>query len=213
MKKVFKYCLSVLTLLLAMSWAVAQPSGAKPLTDAEKTTLLSALSNSFQSVQCDFRQEKKSALFNESSVSEGVMYFKKPSSLRWEYKSPVASVIMMNGNDVKVIDATGKEQSKGGQMYRQLASLIAGVVSGKELENGKNFKSEFYGNATCYWIKLTPTNRRLKAFFSHIEMTVDKQKRVAVKMLLSEKEGDSTTITFSNHKVNTAIDSKLFNTK
>lgn len=213
MKKVFKYCLSVLTLLLAMSWAVAQPAGFNRLSDAEKTALLSAMNDNFQSLQCDFRQEKKSALFDETSVSNGVMYFKKPSSLRWEYTKPTVSVVVMNGASVKVTNAEGKEQGRGGRMYRQMAALISGVVSGRELDDGKNFKTEFYGSTNAYWIKLMPANRRLKAFFNHLELTIDKQKMVAVKMFMNEKEGDSTTITFSNHKVNTAIDSKLFNTK
>ena len=213
MKKVLRYCLPFLATLMAMSFAVAQPAGFTRLSDAEKTALLSAMNDNFQTMQCDFRQEKKSALFDEVSVSEGVMYFKKPSSLRWEYTKPTVSVVVMDGTKVKVTDADGKEQGKGGRMYRQMAALITGVVSGKELDDGKNFKSEFYVGANAYWIKLTPANRRLKVFFNHLELTLDKQKMVAVKMFMNEKEGDSTTITFSNHKVNASIDDKMFNLK
>ena len=64
MKKVLSRFLPFLTLLLAMSFAVAQPSGFTPLSDAEKTALLSAMNDNFQSMQCSFRQEKKSALFD-----------------------------------------------------------------------------------------------------------------------------------------------------
>ena len=202
-----------MVMLAATLCSMAQPAGFKAVSDAEKKALLSAMNDNFQTMQCDFRQEKKSALFNEVSVSEGVMYFRKPSSLRWEYTKPTVSVVVMEGAKVKVTDADGKEQGKGGRMYRQMAALITGVVSGKELDDGKNFKSEFYVGANAYWIKLTPANRRLKVFFSHLELTLDKQKMVAVKMFMNEKEGDSTTITFSNHKVNASIDDKMFNLK
>ena len=204
---------SLMVMLAATLCSMAQPAGFKAVSDAEKKALLSAMNDNFQTMQCDFRQEKKSALFNEVSVSEGVMYFRKPSSLRWEYTKPTVSVVVMEGAKVKVTDADGKEQGKGGRMYRQMAALITGVVSGKELDDGKNFKSEFYVGANAYWIKLTPANRRLKAFFNHLELTLDKQKMVAVKMFMNEKEGDSTTITFSNHKVNASIDDKMFNLK
>jgi len=204
---------SLMVMLAATLCSMAQPAGFKAVSDAEKKALLSAMNDNFQTMQCDFRQEKKSALFNEVSVSEGVMYFRKPSSLRWEYTKPTVSVVVMEGAKVKVTDADGKEQGKGGRMYRQMAALITGVVSGKELDDGKNFKSEFYVGANAYWIKLTPANRRLKVFFSHLELTLDKQKMVAVKMFMNEKEGDSTTITFSNHKVNASIDDKMFNLK
>lgn len=202
-----------MVMLAATLCSMAQPAGFKAVSDAEKKALLSAMNDNFQTMQCDFRQEKKSVLFNEVSVSEGVMYFRKPSSLRWEYTKPTVSVVVMEGAKVKVTDADGKEQGKGGRMYRQMAALITGVVSGKELDDGKNFKSEFYVGANAYWIKLTPANRRLKVFFNHLELTLDKQKMVAVKMFMNEKEGDSTTITFSNHKVNASIDDKMFNLK
>ena len=202
-----------MVMLAATLCSMAQPAGFKAVSDAEKKALLSAMNDNFQSMQCDFRQEKKSALFNEISVSEGVMYFRKPSSLRWEYTKPTVSVVVMDGIKVKVTDAEGKEQGKGGRMYRQMSALITGVVSGKELDDGKNFKSEFYVGANAYWVKLTPANRRLKVFFNHLELTLDKQKMVAVKMFMNEKEGDSTTITFSNHKVNASIDDKMFNLK
>ncbi len=202
-----------MVMLAATLCSMAQPAGFKAVSDAEKKALLSAMNDNFQTMQCDFRQEKKSALFNEVSVSEGVMYFRKPSSLRWEYTKPTVSVVVMEGAKVKVTDADGKEQGKDGRMYRQMAALITGVVSGKELDDGKNFKSEFYVGANAYWIKLTPANRRLKVFFNHLELTLDKQKMVAVKMFMNEKEGDSTTITFSNHKVNASIDDKMFNLK
>lgn len=202
-----------MVMLAATLCSMAQPAGFKAVSDAEKKALLSAMNDNFQTMQCDFRQEKKSVLFNEVSVSEGVMYFRKPSSLRWEYTKPTVSVVVMEGAKVKVTDADGKEQGKGGRMYRQMAALITGVVSGKELDDGKNFKSEFYVGANAYWIKLTPANRRLKVFFNHLALTLDKQKMVAVKMFMNEKEGDSTTITFSNHKVNASIDDKMFNLK
>lgn len=193
--------------------AMAQPAGYKALTDAEKKAFIETMSNTIQSVQCTFKQEKKSALLNETAVSEGVMYFKKPSSLRWEYTSPTPSTVVMYDGKVTVSDANGGSQAKKGRMFRELATIIANVVSGKEFESEKNFKTQYYSNATSYWIKMTPATRRLKAFFNHIELTVDKARQVAVKMYMDEKEGDSTLITFSNHKVNVAIDDKMFKLK
>ncbi|MBR4804842.1 MAG: outer membrane lipoprotein carrier protein LolA, partial [Bacteroidales bacterium] len=138
---------------------------------------------------------------------------KKPSSLRWEYTSPTPSTVVMYDGKVTVSDANGGSQAKKGRMFRELATIIANVVSGKEFESEKNFKTQYYSNATSYWIKMTPATRRLKAFFNHIELTVDKARQVAVKMYMDEKEGDSTLITFSNHKVNVAIDDKMFKLK
>ncbi len=192
---------------------VAQPAGSKELTPSERTAFIESLSKGVKTVQCSFRQEKKSDLISETSVSEGVMYFRMPSSLRWEYTKPTPMAIVMHNGKITVADASGNQQNKNARVFRELTHLIASVVSGKEFESEKNFKTRYYANTTCYWIKMTPANRRLKAFFNHLEMTVDKQKMVAVKMVMNEKEGDLTTITFSNHKVNVAIDDKLFVTK
>jgi len=212
MKKTRLFSLLVV-MLSATLCSMAQPDGYKAISNTEKTLLITAMNTNMQSVQCSFKQEKKSALLNETAVSEGVMYFKKPSSLRWEYTSPTPSTVVMYDGKVTVSDANGGSQAKKGRMFRELATIIANVVSGKEFESEKNFKTQYYSNATSYWIKMTPATRRLKAFFNHIELTVDKARQVAVKMYMDEKEGDSTLITFSNHKVNVAIDDKMFKLK
>ena len=209
MKRI-KFFLPLFAMMATVLCTLAQPAGYKALTDAEKKAFIETMSNNMQSVQCTFKQEKKSAMLSEGSVSEGIMIFAKPSSLRWEYTKPNPSVVVMKDGKAKVSDASGKSQAKNGRMFRQLAVLISSVVSGREFETEKNFKTDYYANASSYWLKMTPANRRLKAFFNYIELTVDKNSLVAVKMFLNENEGDSTTITFGNHKVNASIDDKVF---
>ena len=52
-------------------------------------------------VRCDFVQEKHMKIFANPLISKGVLYFKVPGSLRWEYMSPVRSILLMHNGKTK----------------------------------------------------------------------------------------------------------------
>jgi len=52
-------------------------------------------------VRCDFIQEKHMKILANPLVSKGVLYFKVPGSLRWEYMSPIRSVLLMHNGKTK----------------------------------------------------------------------------------------------------------------
>jgi len=52
-------------------------------------------------VRCDFIQEKHMKIFANPLVSKGVLYFKVPGSLRWEYISPIRSVLLTHKGRTK----------------------------------------------------------------------------------------------------------------
>ena len=60
-----------------------------------------------KSLQCDFRQTKQLSLLKTAMVSEGKMYYKGGSLLRWEYVKPYTYTFVLNGDKV-MLKSPGK---------------------------------------------------------------------------------------------------------
>ena len=75
------------------------------LSDTQSQAVMSQLTQaatSMQTMQCRFVQEKTSTMLAEPSVSEGLMYFVAPDKMRWEYTSPYAFALVVNGERIEM---------------------------------------------------------------------------------------------------------------
>src|SRR5271169_2018000 len=58
-------------------------------------------SKDISSVEADFVQKKNMEILARPLVSKGKFYFQIPGSVRWEYKSPVQSILLVHGAEMK----------------------------------------------------------------------------------------------------------------
>ncbi|MFO8032965.1 MAG: outer membrane lipoprotein carrier protein LolA [Desulfohalobiaceae bacterium] len=69
-----------------------------------------------ESVQAEFTQKRYLQMLEEPLTSKGVMYFKAPDSLRWEYTDPVQSVLLMQEESIQqYVEADQGMQQQEGQ--------------------------------------------------------------------------------------------------
>lgn len=55
-------------------------------------------------IRADFVQEKHLQILLRPLISKGVFYYEAPGSLRWEYQSPIKSILLMHeGRDRKSV--------------------------------------------------------------------------------------------------------------
>ena len=59
-------------------------------------------SSAMKTMQCDFTQTKRMKMLSKDMQSKGVMYFKRPDKLRWQYTSPYDYTFIMNGDKVQI---------------------------------------------------------------------------------------------------------------
>ena len=71
-----------------------------------------------QSVTAHFSQEKHMQILTKPLVSKGRFYFQAPDSVRWEYTSPVRSVLLMRKGDIKryTMGSRGFVEDSGGSL-------------------------------------------------------------------------------------------------
>ncbi len=166
--------------------------------------------NSIQTLSADFVQEKNLKILVQPLVSKGIFYFKKPDSLRWEYKSPVHSVLLMHNGETRRFlegrDGVREDRGPGMQGMQVVMGEISLWLSGHFGDN-PDFKATVEDNGA---IVLTPRSKSLSQFISRIEMFPSDRPGVIRSVILYEGEDSYTTIRFENVKVNIDLPESLF---
>ena len=116
----------------------------------------------------DFTQTKSVAMMREPQVSQGKMVYRSPDYLKWEYTSPNAVVWEMNG-----------QESNVSPQIQNLLRMIMASISGAEESDDK-------------------LRRESKKLFRSVNVIMDEQRKVAQRVELIDKNGDTTIIVFSN---------------
>ncbi len=186
-------------LLLGLSLAgSASAQDLKVLSEPDAQKAAAAINSAnagVKSLQADFMQVKEMSIVKEKMVSSGKMYF-QDGSLRWEYVKPSKSVFV-----------TDKDQMKSNRMFRSMAGLMAGSVTGINL-NDPSFKVTMYSPGKGYVAELVPLKREMKQMFTKIRLFFGADNRVR-QVELEESQG-RTVITLSNVKYNVSLDPGLF---
>ena len=120
------------------------------------------------SLEADFVQTKTSALFADPQVSTGHMTYRAPDYMQWAYISPQQILWEIDG-----------EQSNVNPQIQKLLRMIMASVAGNTAEDPKLQKES-------------------KRLFREVNITMDEAGEVARRVELIEKNGDTTTIEFTN---------------
>lgn len=189
--------LALLVLWLSSAgFASAQDLKVLSEPDAQKAAAaINSANAGVKSLQADFMQVKEMAIVKEKMVSSGKMYY-QDGSLRWEYLKPSKSVYV-----------TDKDQMKSNRMFRSMAGLMAGSLTGINL-NDPSFKVTMYSPGKGYVAELVPLKREMKQMFTKIRLFFGADNRVR-QVELEESQG-RTVITLSNVKYNVSLDPGLF---
>lgn len=158
-----------------------------------------------ESLSATFEQVQ---LANDGTVlqrSSGVFLLSRPDRFRWVYKEPYKQIIVSDGEtfafyDVGLKQVTIREIDKS--LRATPAQLLAGGANLQEL-----FKITSSGTHDgLTWVKLVP--RAEHSDFRAIRLGFDDH--VPAVMVLKDKLGQTTRITFDNVKVNPSIPDERF---
>jgi outer membrane lipoprotein-sorting protein len=186
------------------------------ITGEQFGQLLKAVENAhvaIKTLSADFTQEKTSTLFTDKVIQKGRLFYKKSGQLlRWEYKSPKPLTLLFNDDQVTLLTDKGPV-SNPNKMLNELGKMIINTINGGNMTVNTNFRINYLKNSQdgSYTAVLTPVNKKIKANYSSIRVILNGKNYLAEKVILNENNGDVTTITFSNMKVNTTLPEGIFN--
>ena len=206
-----KKFLSILIVsVLSVVMAVAQPSGYTLQSgdaQAALTKSISSASSQLKSLKVSFTQEKSSKAFTTPAKSEGTLSYQQPDLLCWAYTSPKAYSIILNKKGACLKTAKGSTQNK---MIGEMAGMILKTISGSGLTSSADFDATFYKGKDVL-VMLSPKSKRVKDMYQSIEVYLNPTTYLATQVKMTDKNGDVTTIKFSNHQKNITLPAGTFN--
>ena len=191
---------------------LAQHPGYKQLSDAaDFRKQFTKVSQSTQSIQCDFTQTKNLSMLSDKIVSTGQFWFKRENKVRMEYRKPTYYLLVINGTDIKTKDGQkeNKVSSRSNKMFDQVNKMMIDCVQGTVLTNS-SFATQVFESPSSYMVQLSPTTKSLQGIFKSIDLFVDKKDYSVTSMRMDEQSGDNTVITFQHKQMNTNIPDAVF---
>ncbi|MBR4536021.1 MAG: outer membrane lipoprotein carrier protein LolA [Bacteroidales bacterium] len=216
MLKTHRTSIFIIIFCLLSGITFAQNSKEVTVTGEQFGQLIKAVEDAhvaIKTLSADFSQEKTSSLFTDKVIQKGRFFYKKSGQqLRWEYKSPKPMTLLFNDDQVTLLTDKGPI-SNPNKMLNELGKMIINTINGGNMTVNTNFKINYLKNSQdgSYTAVLTPVNKKIKANYSSIRVILNGKSYLAEKVILNESNGDVTTISFSNMKVNTSLPEGIFN--
>lgn len=184
------------------------------LTGEKRTAVVSAIEKAHKqmtSLSATFTQEKTSSMFTEKVIQRGKIFYKSPRQLRWEYTSPKSMAIIFSNGKVLLKNEKGTTNNPN-KMLSEMGNMIMNTINGNLLQDNTNFQTKYYKNSKTgdYVVVLTPLNKRIKAYYKDITITLNAKTYLADKVVMNEVNGDSTAILFADKKTNGTLSDSLF---
>lgn len=184
------------------------------LTGEKRTAVVSAIEKAHKqmtSLSASFTQEKSSSMFTEKVIQKGKIFYKSPRQLRWEYTTPKSMAIIFSNGKVLLKNEKGTTANPN-KMLSEMGNMIMNTINGNLLQDNTNFQTKYYKNSKTgdYVVVLTPLNKRIKAYYKDITITLNAKTYLADKVVMNEVNGDSTAILFADKKTNGTLSDSLF---
>ena len=192
--KMKRFILSVVYCLLPVVMA------AQGLSEQKMIEKMAAAAEKIKTVECSFTQTKQSKMLRGAQVSEGKMFCQQPDKLRWEYTSPQASTLVLDGAEARLLK--GNEQEARNKFIGEMARMIMNCVAGKNLTDNKTFQVSAKEMPTEYVATLVPQRKDMKRLYTKLVLHYDLKQETVTEIELYEKNGDRTLIELHDIQIN-----------
>jgi outer membrane lipoprotein-sorting protein len=187
----------------------------KPASEAQKRKIINQITQSAKitnTLECTFVQKKSISVLSETVVSEGIMYFKKPNNVRWQYNKPYPFIFILSDNNVYIKNdkRTDHFNTNSNKIFKEISAIMIGGINGDLLLNNKQFSSLYFSNNENAEVQLTPKDKALRQIFKHINLTFSKATWLVKSIEMVEDGGDNTIINFTEKHVNKKISDDIF---
>lgn len=200
-------------MLLALAGAAQTMTKAAPEQSKKMLAAVGKATSAVKTIQCDFTQVRQSAMLKEKMTSTGKMYFAE-QNLKWAYTSPNKyALIVRNGGQEVLMQQDGKTRKadgQSGQLFKGIAQIVMGSVTGTALSENGDFTVEMYTQGSRWVAKLVPRQAKMKKMFTAIYLYFNDARNAVHKVEMKEANGDVTTITFSNLRLNEKVAESVF---
>jgi outer membrane lipoprotein-sorting protein len=162
------------------------------------------------SVRGEFTQMRNMKILAKPLVSGGTFLFQAPDSLRWEYKSPLRSILLVHNGQTKRFvqkdDHLVADSSASLQSMQMVSQEIGRWLKGRFDENPAFSASLEAGRK----IGLVPKDPSFAAVIQRIEILLSEREGVIESVTILEGRDSFTRIDFNRVTLNQPIEDSLF---
>jgi len=177
---------------------------------ADSLDSIQAEAGGISSVRAEFIQTKHMKILAKPLVSKGIVYFKRPTSIRWEYLSPVKSILLMDNGKIRrfIEGETGLVEDTGAalQIMQFVLREITFWLSGNFNES-PHFTPVLKPGKT---ILLNPNDDSFSHIIQRIELKLSDTPGIINRVTIHESEDSYTEYKFTTTQLNTPINDILF---
>ncbi|MGA2317125.1 MAG: outer membrane lipoprotein carrier protein LolA [Thermodesulfobacteriota bacterium] len=191
-----------LLILVSLLWIPLTAKGAAPISADEVVKRLREIQEKTKDFSADIHQEKKLSLLKEKIISRGKIRFKKPDKVSIEFFHPESSQMVFDGKTALLY----YKEEKLAERYSLRSNPIA--------ERYLLFSKDPFQEKLAEWKILEDRESFLvmeiipkvkDPLFVKTRLRVSKKDWMLIGMDMVEKNGDTTSIRYSNMKVNTGL--------
>jgi outer membrane lipoprotein-sorting protein len=155
-------------------------------------------------------EEKHLKILNKPLISKGRFFFSAPDSLRWEYASPVQSILLMHeGKSRRYVIRDGvmvEDSAANLQAMQVVISEITQWLHGR-FDANPDFHATLEPGPQ---VLLTPKEAALAKMIEKIELNLSDQPGLMKSVVIHEGKDTFTLLNFINPTLNQAINKDLF---
>lgn len=162
-------------------------------------------------ISADFIQEKHLQILSKPLISRGLFYYEAPGSLRWEYRSPIRSILLMHEGRVNRYIWREKGFRKDSGLSLQAMQIVLEEITtwlGGHFAENPDFIASIEPDRR---ILLTPRKKAFSSIIRNIELIFSDRPGEIKSVTIYEGEKSFTRIIFKNVKVNGVLKEKVFN--
>ena len=163
-----------------------------------------------KTISADFIQEKHLQILSRPLISKGVFYYEAPGSLRWEYQSPIRSILMMHeGKVTRYIWGENGFRKDSGLSLQAMQIVLQEITKwlGGHFDDNPDFTASLEPDRR---IVLTPKKKAFSAIIRNIELILSDRPGVIKSVTIYEGEKSFTRIIFKNVRVNEVLKETVF---
>ena len=164
-------------------------------------------------MQADFVQYKESSLLLKPDERRGVLYYRAPDRVRWEYREPESIIVTITDEELVTwyVELGRADSLEVGSYSERIFEYLGASGSLQTLMKYFTVTAEFpESSSEPYALHLLPRYSRIKKKLSSMRMWIDGDTFLPQRLEYIESNGDRTEYRFSGIRINDPIPDHLF---
>lgn len=164
-----------------------------------------------QTVTANFYQKKETFLAQEPLLSSGLVKFKRPDQIYWQYANPQAMEIALDGKNIWMYSPPSLQVEKyslsRGRRSKQSLDPLLTVFQKPFGQLAKDYDLiyEGLGGDLGHHFRLLPKEEAVKKILAKVDLWIDKTSGAIIRFIMTETNGDRLHLEFKNLQINPSL--------